>query len=51
MKPHRWTPLTLKKRSSISLPWSVCSRCGLVLLRNEASRRAAKAACKGLEDE
>lgn len=27
------------------LPWPVCSRCGLLYLRNEATRRAVRAAC------
>jgi hypothetical protein len=26
-------------------PWPYCTRCGLLLLRNEVTARAAKAAC------
>jgi len=35
------------KKSSVSVPWQYCDRCGLVLLRNEASNKAAKAPCSG----
>ena len=30
--------------------WSYCANCGLVLLRNELTRRAAKAKCVTYED-
>jgi len=33
------------------VPWVVCRHCGLVALRNEATRRAARAACPGLLDD
>lgn len=32
------------------LAWPVCSGCGLMLLRNEATRKAAKALCEVYED-
>jgi hypothetical protein len=32
------------------LHWPYCVHCGLVLLRNDTTRRAAKAACLQLED-
>jgi hypothetical protein len=32
------------------LHWPYCAHCGLVLLRNDTTRRAAKAACIQLED-
>lgn len=35
---HQWKPL---KR----MPWPRCSRCGLLRLKNEATRRAANAPC------
>ena len=41
--PHAWTKKVLH--------WPVCARCGLMLLKNEASRRAAKAVCVTEEDE
>lgn len=34
------SPGTLKR-----VAWPVCTRCGLVYLKNEATRRAIKAAC------
>jgi hypothetical protein len=30
--------------------WSYCSTCGLVLLKNEATRKAAKAVCEWEDD-
>jgi hypothetical protein len=32
------------------LNWQVCAGCGLICLRNEASRRAMRKACPGKED-
>ncbi len=37
------------KKSSVSVPYQCCAKRGLILLNNEATRRAAKAACKGKE--
>lgn len=31
-------------------PWPICSRCGLIWLKNEISRRAAKGPCVWTED-
>jgi hypothetical protein len=33
------------------LHWMACTRCGLILLKNEASRRAAKKVCAWEEDQ
>lgn len=33
------------KRSSVRFGWPVCSRCGLVFLRNAETARAIKAGC------
>lgn len=33
-----------------ALHWPYCRHCGLVALKNDASRRAAKEACVRLED-
>lgn len=32
------------------ITWPVCARCGLVALRNDASRKALRAPCPGKED-
>lgn len=32
------------------LHWAYCSKCGLVLLKNDVSRRAAKQQCEWMED-
>lgn len=32
------------------IPWPCCSRCGLLYLKNEATRRAIKQACVTIED-
>ncbi len=32
------------------LHWPFCKHCGLLLLKNEATKRAARAACVRLED-
>ena len=37
--PHRWTGYR-------GIPWVVCTCCGLVLLNNEVSHRAAKQGCE-----
>lgn len=35
------------RKSSVSIPYQYCDRCGLILLKNDASRRAAKQPCRG----
>jgi hypothetical protein len=51
LKPHVFRKGKRAKRSTTSIPWDICHRCGRVLLRNAASQRAANAMCGGLEDE
>lgn len=41
MNPHHWVP-RLK-----AFPFQFCAKCGLIWLKNEASQRAARKACKG----
>ena len=41
------TPRKILRR----IPWLVCSRCGLVYLNNEATRRAIRAGCWVWRDE
>lgn len=38
-RPHQWAKL---KR----ITWPVCKGCGLIKLKNEATRRAARAPCE-----
>jgi len=38
-----------KRGSSAGIHWPVCKRCGLVLLVNDATEKARKAPCPGLE--
>lgn len=33
------------------MPWPYCKRCGLLALRNEATRRALKEPCETWEDD
>lgn len=33
------------------MPWKYCTRCGLMTLRNEATRRAMKAPCETWDDD
>lgn len=35
----------------VKLPWDVCVRCGLIYLRNDATRRAVKLGCNYKERE
>jgi hypothetical protein len=45
------SPAVTKRTTRNPVPWVVCRHCGLVALKNDASRRAARAACPGLLDE
>jgi hypothetical protein len=40
-----------KRTTRQPVPWCVCARCGLVYLKNDATKKAARAACPGLEDQ
>lgn len=57
MRPHAYAllpsaPANKRKRgTAAALTWPVCKRCGLVLLRNDATERAARKPCVGLEDD
>ncbi len=51
MKAHKFKPLPKARRSTVTIPWPVCVRCGLMLLKNDASRKAERKPCGGLEDE
>lgn len=46
-KSHAW--VTMKHRAHFH--WLFCARCGLVALKNTASRKAAAAPCPGAEKE
>lgn len=49
-RPHWFEHFPRKKKETAWLPWPVCIRCGLLLLKNEASQRAAKQSCRGHEE-
>lgn len=51
-KGHQWKPGPRGgKRSSVcGCPWMVCSQCGLVLLKNQASAKAAAESCAGRDE-
>lgn len=49
-KPHVYGTLPKAKRSTTTLTWPVCKRCGLVLLMNEITNRAARQPCPGDEE-
>lgn len=39
-----------RMKSTVGLPWPMCCRCGLVVLKNDVSIRAARQPCPGRED-
>ena len=43
-------PKVAKRSTRAGCPWVVCAQCGLVYLKNDATRKAIRAACPGLED-
>lgn len=48
---HNFAPIGKRaKRSTCSIPWLCCRRCGLILLKNRATDAASRKACPGLED-
>lgn len=47
---HRWGVFHHGKQSTCSIPYPVCVGCGLVLLKNDVSQRAAKDVCEIWED-
>lgn len=47
---HTFEPLPRARRTTAHPPWVVCRRCGLVGLKNAASKAAARAACTGRDD-
>lgn len=61
--PITWVPFDDRIKAKINrgvhnfsgkmrrLPWPYCTRCGLLLLKNDASREAARKPCEILEDE
>lgn len=49
MSPHVPRPLPKAKRSTRSVSWLVCARCGLIYLKNDATARAIRKPCPGLE--
>lgn len=46
-KPHVWVPFTVRRKSTVTIPWPVCQRCGLIKLRNERTDAAVRAGCDG----
>lgn len=48
---HKPQLLPKARKSTWSIPWLVCSRCGLVWLKNAATKKAIQKPCPGLEDE
>lgn len=60
--PIQWLPFDERSKAKVKrgphvmtgklkrLPWVFCKRCGLLNLKNEASRRALRAECVTLED-
>ena len=44
--PHNWYHV-----KGFRFPWPICSKCGLIWLKNLASNKAAKAPCQWDEDE
>jgi len=58
--PIEWIPLDERRKATIKkgphrldarvLSWLYCSRCGLMALRNEATRLALRQPCTWMED-
>lgn len=46
VRPHDLQPSRLRR-----IPWLVCRHCGLVSLRNEATRKALRVGCYRWADE
>ena len=44
MNPHHWI------QGLKAFRFAFCAKCGLVLLKNEASQKAAKKPCKGEQE-
>jgi hypothetical protein len=49
-KSHNPKPLPHAKRSSCTIAYQVCARCGLIYSRADAARRAARQPCAGADD-
>jgi hypothetical protein len=49
-RPHTWWMVPMR-RSTYSYAYPICTFCGLVKLRNEATEKAVKAGCWGAEQE
>jgi hypothetical protein len=43
--PHAWYHV-----KGFRFPWPICAKCGLIWLKNEISRKAAKGRCEGSDD-
>lgn len=50
-RAHSWRTMRTGKNSTATLPWSYCSKCGCVRLRNEQSEKIARAPCEGDPDD
>lgn len=50
-KTHCLHPMSVghARKSTCTLPWPLCCRCGLLVLKNEVSQQALKAPCPGRE--
>lgn len=51
MKVHSFTGKIGGKNGTYSIPWPFCTKCGLVLVRNEKTRKEAAKPCSGSEEE
>jgi len=43
--------VTVAPKKARMIQWPVCSRCGLIALRNKRSQRAVRAQCSGKDDQ
>ena len=50
VRGHQPQSYGTKRKSTASIPWPICTRCGLVYLRNEATAKAVKKGCPRDED-
>jgi hypothetical protein len=46
MSSHKWTSFPTHKKSTVTLSWPFCYRCGLIRLKNQISIKAANDDCR-----
>jgi len=50
IKQHSFDGKIVTGKKSRGIPYPVCTKCGMILLKNEASRKEATKPCPGSDD-